>query len=235
MLLFDLIIHTGTVIAIFIVFRRIIVIYLRNLFSAFGSDKSLTEKYRRNASFRITILAVITTFVTASLGFIFEDFFTRTFASMTLLGIMWLVNGTFLLITDKKRGRRGLRKFGITAAVIIGIAQAIAIVPSISRSGATICAAILLGIRRRWAVQYSFLIAIPVIVGATAAELLKNARQISLETLPTSPLVLGFIIATVSGVFALKILIKLTQKAKLKIFAFYCFILACLVLIYCLQ
>jgi undecaprenyl-diphosphatase len=101
--------------------------------------------------------------------------------------------------------------------------------PGISRSGATICAAILIGLHRRWAVEFSFLIAIPAILGATAVELIQNFDKINSAAMPLSTIIVGPAVAAIVGIAALKILIKVSRKANLKIFAFYCYILACFV------
>ena len=119
--------------------------------------------------------------------------------------------------------------------MIVGIAQAAAILPGISRSGATICAAILIGLRRRWAVEFSFLIAVPAILGAAAVKFVGNYGRIGSAALPVSSLVVGAAAAFAVGIFALKLLIKTSRTANLRFFAFYCYILACFVLVYILR
>ena len=119
-------------------------------------------------------------------------------------------------------------------AVVVGLAQAVAILPGISRSGATICAAILLGLHRRWAVEFSFLLAIPAILGATVIETLKNFEVIRSAALPASVIAAGVISAFVVGIIALKLLIRLVRRSSLKVFAVYCYFLAIFVLIYIL-
>ena len=148
---------------------------------------------------------------------------------------MWIITGILLTATDFRKTKMSLRRFGIVSAVIIGLFQAAAIMPGISRSGATIAAAILLGMHRRWAVEFSFLLAIPAILGATAVEFIKNFDKINSQDLSAIAALAGLSAAIIAGVAALKILIRITRRASLKPFAFYCFILACLVLIYCLQ
>ena len=128
-----------------------------------------------------------------------------------------------------------LRKFGITAAVVVGLDQAVAIMPGISRSGANICAAILIGLHRRWAVEFSFLIAIPAILGAATIQLVKDFDKIGSATLPISSVLTGSVVAAIVGILALKLLIKVSRKANLKFFAFYCYILAAFVTVYLLS
>ena len=119
-----------------------------------------------------------------------------------------------------------MRRFGLLAAALVGIAQTIALLPGISRSGATICAAILIGLHRRWAVEFSFVLAIPAILGAALVTLLKNSELIMSGALPLSSVTVGMVSACITGVLALKLLIKASRKAKLKYFAVYCYILA---------
>jgi undecaprenyl-diphosphatase len=149
---------------------------------------------------------------------------------------MWVITGTLLLVTDwRKKTRLGLRQFAVWQAALVGLAQAGAIMPGISRSGATICVAILVGLRRRWAVEFSFLIAIPAILGATVIKLVRDFGEISSGSLSLSSLVTGSAVAAVVGILALRLLIKASRSANLKFFAFYCYILACFVLIYSLK
>ena len=233
MLLFDLAVHLGTVASILIVFYKSIMVFLKNLinFRKYGSTP--TEIYRRNPSFRVMIMAIIATFVTGVLGIIFKDRFEAAFGNLRTIAFMWIITGTFLIITDlRKKSRMGLRQFGIIAAVVIGLAQAVAIMPGISRSGATICAGILVGLHRRWAVEFSFLLAIPAIMGAAAVESIKNFSVLSSGDLSIGMVLAGSITAALTGIIALKILMKTARKAELKLFAFYCYVLAGFVLLY---
>jgi undecaprenyl-diphosphatase len=235
MLLFDLIVHTGTVISIFIVFRKSIAAFVKNIFLTAGNLKNPSAIYERNTGVRFLILAVVATIVTAIPGFMLKDYLEKARESLLTISIMWIITGILLTVTDFRKTKMSLRKFGVVSAVVIGLFQAVAIMPGISRSGATISAAILLGLRRRWALEFSFLLAIPAILGATAVELIKDFNKINPQNLSVIAALAGLLTAVIAGIAALKILIKFTRKASLKSFAFYCFILACLVLIYCLQ
>jgi len=167
------------------------------------------------------------------LGLLLENYFSAARGRLAVVAVMWLISGTFLLITDlRKKARLGLRQFGVLAAIIVGLAQTVAILPGISRSGATICAAILIGLRRRWAVEFSFLIAIPAILGATAVESIKNFAEISSGGLPIGVAAAGAVAAALTGILALKLLMKTARAANLKYFAFYCYLLAGFVFVY---
>jgi undecaprenyl-diphosphatase len=189
--------------------------------------------YKKSPSVRLLILAVFVTLITGACGLTFKKYFEAAFGHLKVVAAMWAITGTVLLVTDaRKRTRLGLRRFGFRQAAIVGLAQAVAIMPGISRSGATICAAILVGLHRRWAVEFSFLIAIPAILGATLLEVLNNSAVISAQNVTASVLVSGAAAAAICGVLALKVLIKASRDAKLKVFGFYCYILALAVLVY---
>ncbi len=236
MLLFDLTVHVGTVAAIFVVFRKSIAAFVRNLLVCGQYGKSPVEIYKKSPSVHLLVLAIFATAVTAVFGLLGKKYFAAARGSLLIVASMWIATGTLLIITDwRKRSRLGLRQFGILAAIVVGLAQAAAIMPGISRSGATIGAAILLGLRRRWAIEFSFLIAIPAILGATAVQLIQDFDKLSSGTLPIVSVVIGSVVAALTGILALKLLIKTSRTANLKYFAFYCYILACFVFVYLLR
>ena len=236
MLLFDLSVHVGTVAAIFIVFRKSISDFVKNLLASGKYGKRPIEIYKRSPSVHILVLAILVTCVTGVLGILLEKNFAAARGNLTVVAAMWLITGTLLLITDlRKKTRLGLRQFGVMAAIIVGLAQSAAIMPGISRSGATICAAILVGLHRRWAVEFSFLIAIPAILGAAMIQSVRDFAQISSGNLPIIPVLAGSAAAAITGILALKLLIKASRKANLKYFAFYCYLLGGIVLVYLLR
>jgi len=236
MLLFDLTTHLGTLVAIGIVFRQSIADFLRNLLASDKYGTTLLEVYKKSPSVHFLTLGIVATFVTGVLGLLFENYFKAARGNLAVVALMWAITGTLLLVTDwRKRPKIGLRQFTVPAAVLVGIAQAVAIMPGISRSGMTICIAILIGLRRRWAVEFSFLIAIPAILGAAAIQLSEGYTALSSGSLPTSSVLAGSVVAAVTGVVALKLLIRAIRTAKLKFFAFYCYILVFIVLIYFLR
>lgn len=226
MLLFDLSIHVGTVVAILGIYLKDIRGFVGTLIDVKKYSYNPLTVYKRNPAWRFLVCAGITTIVTVVLYKIFEEPLESA-RQLPVVAVMWLVTGTILLITDrKKRTKLGLRDFTVLIAVVIGVAQACAIMPGISRSGATICAAILLGLHRRWAVEYSFLIALPAILGGALLEFIDNPGLIGSSSLPTSSIVAGMLTSCVVGMAALKLLIYVSQKRKLKIFAIYCYILS---------
>lgn len=236
MLLFDLTVHVGTVVAIFIVFRKSIVAFCRNLFKYQKYGKTPIEIYKKSPSVHLLVLTIFVTGVTGVGGILLMKIFSDARGSLKTVTVMWLITGTLLLITDRrKKTRMGLRQFGFLAAAVVALAQTAAIMPGISRSGSTICAAILVGLHRRWAVEFSFLIAIPAILGATLVQSIKDFEQISSGNLPISAMIIGAAAAAMVGIFALKLLIKTSRTSKLKYFAVYCYLLAGFVFIFLLR
>ena len=236
MLIFDLTAHLGTLIAIFIVFRKSISEFVKNLSNFKKYDTSVVDIYKKSPAVHLIVLAAVATIVTAVLGLLFEKYFASARGSLLTVTIMWVITATLLIVTDKREKTKiGLRQFGLLAAAIVGLAQAAAIMPGISRSGATICAAILIGLKRRWAVEFSFLIAIPAIIGAAAVQFIKNFHLIDTAALTPAAVITGLLVATLVGIIALKLLIKTARKANLKFFALYCYILAAFVAVYLLS
>ncbi|MCX5636748.1 MAG: phosphatidylglycerophosphatase A [Planctomycetota bacterium] len=236
MLLFDLAAHLGTLVVILVAFRKPIAAIFRGLSIDVKSGVNPIKMYKESPSMHVAVLVFVVTIVTGVIGVLLKKYFISARGSLTVVALMWLINGTLLLITDwRKKTPLELQQLGLSAAVLIGLAQAAAIMPAISRSGTTICAAILIGLRRQLAVEFSFLIAIPAILGAAAIELVGHSGEISSGSLPISSLLTGSIVAAFVGALALNLLIKAVKAANLKFFGFYCYVLACFVLIYLLR
>lgn len=256
-LLFDMMSHIGTTVAMLAVFYKPLMTYLRSLLAcpnpwaggrltaasdelAFPIDLPPASIHRQipcarkaNVAWRVTWLALAATIVTGVIGVTFKDWFESTFADRGLLALGFFASGIMLAATPfAPRGRRGWRQIGWHHAALIGLAQAISIIPSISRSGATICTALFLGIRRKWAAEFSFLIAVPAILGATLIKL-KDSFEIMREggILPWGSILFGSVVAGAVGLFALLALLHILRLSKLHYFAPYCLIVGVLVLL----
>lgn len=168
------------------------------------------------SSFRFFLAVIISTLPAVFFGLLFEDFIDKTFSSIEYLPIFFCVTSVLLMTSDMKDGKKDLRMMSFSDALIIGLFQASAIFPGISRSGATLAGAILLGYDPESSLVYSFLLAIPVIGGATLLKWNGSSSH--------SPLV--FTVAFAAGLLALMILKKLTINRKLRFFSVYCLIMA---------
>ncbi len=236
MLIFDLATHVGTVIAILIAFYDQIIEFFKNLYKSifkgkYGSSPLLI--YEKSPSIRFAVLGIFTTLITALVGFTFKETFESARGNLVTVAVCWLITALLLVLADtRKKTRIGLREFGLLAAGIIGIAQAAAIFPGISRSGATICTAILIGLHRKWAVEFSFLLAIPAIIGAALITLLKDYSLLTEGNISAAALLGGTVSAAIVGILAIKLLLLLSRKSQLKYFAIYCVLLSTAVFAY---
>ena len=157
----------------------------------------------------------------AIVGVFFDDIIENFFSGQILLvGCMLIVTGLILFVAD--RAKKTDKKVGFGAAVIIGIAQAIAILPGISRSGATIGTSVLLGIDRTRAARFSFLMVVPLIFGKIAKDMVDG--ELFSETIDYTSLSLGFFAAFISGLIACTWMIQLVRQSKLTYFSIYCII-----------
>ena len=137
---------------------------------------------------------------------------------------MLLLTGLLLFLADK--AVKTDKKVSIFNAVLIGIAQAIAILPGISRSGATISTSVLLGVDREKAARFSFLMVVPLILGKMTKDILSG--DLNSDSLNLPPLFFGFIAAFITGLLACKWMIRLVKKSQLKYFAYYCLVVGIL-------
>ncbi len=208
-LLMTVVLHFATALSTIIIFRKDILEILSGLL-----------QFKNNDSFWFSLKIVLSMIPAALVGLFFNDEIEALFGgALTLVGSMLLVTGLLLFLADKAKA--SAKKVGIKHAILIGISQAIAILPGISRSGATISTAVLLGIDKEKAARFSFLMVVPLIFGKMAKDILSG--DIQYETTTFIPLVIGFIFAFLTGMFACKWMIKLVKSSQLNYFAYYCF------------
>lgn len=230
MILFDLVVHVGTLVSIAWVFKDSLSFYIKSTIAGFyewitGERTPRGELYRR-----LTFLGILSVVVTGAIGFPLKSAFESVFAQPLFMSGTLIVTGIILYWTDILPPRKvGLRQITIGIAIIIGFAQALALMPGLSRSGMTIAFALFAGMQRRWAAEYSFFIAFPTILGATllqAIEVYGYGGEITVGFLPLS---VGFIVSAIVGIFALKVVIHLLYKAQFRVFSYYVWILAIVV------
>ena len=216
-LLFTVALHGATALSTLVVFRKDIGIILSDL-----------VKLKPTPSFYFSLYIVLSMLPAAMVGLLMEEIITSLFdQNIRLVGLMLLLTGLLLFLAD----RAITSKKGINAksAIIIGVVQAIAILPGISRSGATIATAVLLGIDKEKAARFSFLMVIPLIIGSMAKSLL-DTDNLHLSS-HFSLLIIGFVTAFVTGYLACKWMIAIVKKAQLKYFSWYCFLIGLFALI----
>ncbi len=209
-LLFTVVVHFATALSTVVVFHREIWEILKGLFSFTWNDNT-------QFAFKIVLSMVPAAFV----GVFFEDAIDNLFTGQVILvGFMLLLTGLLLFLADKAKFTGKPVSFG--NAFLIGIAQAIAILPGISRSGATISTSVLLGVDRDRAARFSFLMVVPLIFGKIAKDLLGG--EVAVSNGAAIGLVVGFVAAFLTGLLACRLMITLVRRAKLKYFSYYCFV-----------
>jgi len=215
--LFIITVHAATALSTIVVYRKDLAKIFRDLLT-----------FRWNDSFNFSLFILISMVPAAIVGFTMEDmidgFMTNpanAFAQLVLVGGALFFTAFVLFISEKVRVQKGILNYW--KSFVIGIAQAIAITPGISRSGSTIATSILLGVNKKKAARFSFLMALPVIIGAMLKKILDlNSGNTSISSDEGLSLLFGFIAAFVAGVFACSWMIKIVRKAKLRYFAYYC-------------
>jgi len=202
--------HLGTLIAVLFLFRRDIVRLLRSLFAG-GEERSLVGRL------------VIATVPIALVGFLLQDQIVQAFSSTLLVGVCLLVTAGILFLADRASRYAQRKSTRLSDALLIGLAQAAALLPGISRSGATIGMGLLLGIRGSEAARFSFLLAIPAILGAGGLQLHDAlGESTAIEAATWGGLLLGAVAAALAGGLAIKGLLAVIARGKLNAFAIYC-------------
>ncbi|MCL2353077.1 MAG: undecaprenyl-diphosphate phosphatase [Defluviitaleaceae bacterium] len=211
-LLFEMVVHIGTLIPVVIIFWKDIWAIIRRPFQ------------------KMTLLLIIGTIPVVIVGLLLEDIVGNAFTSLMWLAVGFVITGVTLMFADRIRNnKKKSEDITILDAAIVGIAQAIAIFPGISRSGSTVMAALGRGIEREAAAKFSFLLSIPVVLGATVLQvvhLIRDDGHIYATNVDFWPLALAFVAAMLSGYLAIKLMLMAIKKAKLRYFAYYVLILA---------
>ena len=207
-MLMTVVLHFATALSTIYVFRKDLVELFAGLF-----------QFEQNESFWFSVKILLSMIPAVFVGLFFEAEIEALFGGqLILVGSMLLVTGVLLFLADKAKS--SAKSIGIKDAIIVGIAQAIAILPGISRSGATISTSVLLGIDKEKAARFSFLMVVPLIFGKMAKDVFSG--EISTTDTQFLPLIIGFLFAFITGLIACKWMIKLVKNSQLKYFAYYC-------------
>jgi undecaprenyl-diphosphatase len=218
-LTYDVVVHLGTLLAVLLYLREDVVTLTRAWWMSVRQLKVDTTEAR------IAWLVILSMVPGALLGVPFGDLFERLFDSPRVVSIFLLVTG-LLLVTSEKLGCRvrTLQEVNWKDALAIGLAQAAAITPGLSRSGATIAAGLVRSLRREDAARFSFLMAIPIIAGASLAQISRSVQGAAASSQPLH-WVLGFVAAFLSGYVAIRFLLRYVQANNLRPFAYYCWVM----------
>ena len=216
---FEIVVHFGSFCSIVLYFRESLGELLRGVMQSF-TPTAIREKrfmHDKNAKLAFVILASM---IPAGLTYVFlEERIEQLFNSPALVSMMLVVTGVLLFLT--KFATNTTREVGLFRGFMMGIAQAMALIPGISRSGSTISTGLFLGLKREEVANFSFLMVLPVLGGAMLLDFIDILND-GIEIYAALVLLTGFLTSFLSGYFALKYLIILLRKDKLHYFAFYC-------------
>ncbi len=217
-MMFTVVLHAATALSTLVIFRKDVVRILAGLC-----------QFKNNEELAFSIKIIISMIPAAFVGMAFADEIEQLFNQQILLvGLMLWLTGALLFVADRAQSTE--RGVSYSNAIVIGIAQAIAILPGISRSGATISTSVLLGVDRSKAASFSFLMVVPLIFGKIAKDMMDGALIISSDQV--SVLAAGFIASFITGLIACQWMIKLVRNSQLKYFSYYCFVVGSLAVIY---
>lgn len=217
-MMMTVVLHFATALSTVVIFRKDVVEIIRGLF-----------KFKKNDEFEFSVKIVLSMIPAALVGVLWDDMIETFFDGRILLvGFMLVITGVLLIFADK--AKETTKDVSYMSAILIGISQAIAILPGISRSGATISTSVLLGVDRAKAARFSFLMVVPLIFGKIAKDVVSD--EFTMEGLNVAALSVGFIAAFFTGLLACTWMIKLVKNSKLSTFAYYCFAVGVIAILY---
>jgi undecaprenyl-diphosphatase len=207
-MIFTVVLHFATALSTIVVFIKDIIEIIKELL-----------KFEWNSNTQFIFKIIISMLPSALIGVFFETELECLFSNnIVLVGAMLIITGLLLILAD--RAQNTSKNVSFKNAFTVGVAQAVAILPGISRSGATISTAVLLGIDKTKAARFSFLMVIPLIFGKIFKDIFSG--ELSYENAQITSLGIGFIAAFVSGLLACTWMIRLVKNSQLKYFAYYC-------------
>jgi undecaprenyl-diphosphatase len=218
---FDVMLHLGTLLAVVVYFWADILGIARSIVAA------LKAKGKGQEGTKLFILIILATIPTGLMGLFLKDWFETFFSKPKIVGVMLLVTGLVLWLTrwTKREGRR-IPEMRWVDSIVIGIAQGMAIIPGISRSGATISTGLFCGLDRELSAKFSFLLSVPAILGATILEFKKLTSIHEIWVI-----LIGTAVAFGVGIVSLTFLIKINKMGKISNFSYYCWIIGISIII----
>ena len=230
-LLFAVLLHVGTLISVFIIYWKDIwelivelCLTIRDLCT--GKGLRLAERPIR----KLGVMIIVATIPTAIIGLVFSDFFDSLYNSVIPIGVGLIITGFLLIFAEKKgEGNRGIQQMNFRNAIFIGLVQGVAICPGIS--GSTLFGSLICNLDRKFAVKFVFLISIPSILGSAVLEA-PAALEAGVTAAEVGPVLVGMLVAAVSGLVAIKTMIKIVSDKKLSYFSYYVWALGLFVVLY---
>ena len=221
-LAFVVITHFGTLLAVVAYYRRDFAGIVRSLLV--WSTVDSRQRQELSQARKLLGLLMLGTIPAALAGVLLEDYVVQLFSSLSAVGAALVVTGLILLAVNWLTGQREQKQTTIIDALLIGMAQAVALVPGISRSGSTIAAGLGLGLHRDWAPHFAFLLSVPVILGGTALEV-KRLIESPAGSAQLAIYLLGGVAAAVTGFAAVHLVVRIVRQGNLIYFSVYCILL----------
>lgn len=239
-ILFDILLHIGTLLAVCIVYYQDVLKMITEFFGmvadCFTNLKMLITgenreiqyiKVVRNSYRKMALMIIVSTIPTGIIGIVSSELAELSSQILFIPGIGLVITSILLFIADRlPEGTRTPKKISYTNAFIIGICQGIATLPGVSRSGTTITACLASGFKRSFAVKYSFLMSLPAILGSLVFEL-NDIGKVALSTADIASYIVGMLVAAVVGYICIKVMLLIVKNKKFTFFAIYCFLIGC--------
>lgn len=233
-LAFDVLLHLGTLIAVISYFFKDIIEMIKAFFSSIADlfRGKFKQGFKEEPYKKLAWMVIIGTIPVGIIGVVFDAEVEAAFNSITIPAFFLLITGVLLYVSQRLNvGHKDIKDSSLKEAILVGIGQACAIIPGLSRSGTTIASGLLIGLDKEFAAKFSFLLAVPAILGATVTQLDGIGAGLGANLFPY---LLGFLAAVISGYLAISILLKLIRERSLDVFAFYCWIVGAAILVYSL-
>lgn len=224
---FEAFVHFGTVVAVIVLFRKeiklLVISFFDSIYKLFQGEKILNI-FKNDSSSKLAWFLVISTLPAAIIGYTFSSYFEILFSKPIIASLMLTITGTLLWFGNKNfpGGSKNISEINFKDAIFIGLAQAVAIIPGISRSGLTVIAGLSRNLDREFAAKYSFILSVPLILGASMFKM----RELSSLNIDSSILILSGLVAAVSSYGAMKIFISLLKNRKIYFFSYYLWIIS---------
>ena len=229
-LAFDVLMHVGTLVAVIVYFYNDIINMIKGFLLSLIDLKEgkFIPEMKKDPYKKLAWLTILATIPVGVVGVLFNDIVESMFQGLTIPAFLLLITGCLLYVSQRMNsGRIDVRNLTLKEALIMGCGQALAILPGLSRSGTTIAAGLFAGLDKEFAAKFSFILSIPAILGAAVFQL----KDLSGGSVEIGACIAGFIVAVISGYFAISVLLKIVREKSLDIFAYYCWIVGIIVLV----
>lgn len=224
---FEAFLHFGTVVAVIVFFRaeikELVISFFDSIYKL-SHGENISNIFKNNSSSKFAWFLVISTMPAAIIGYTFSSYFETLFDKPIIASFMLTITGAILWLGNKyyTEGNKNISKTTYKDAIFIGVAQAVAIFPGISRSGLTVIAGLSRNLDREFAARYSFILSVPIILGASMFKM----RELSSLNIDLSILILSGLVAAISSYGAMKIFIGLLKNRKIYFFSYYLWIIS---------